>query len=170
MKIDILVKQFEHNNWANIKLLEVCSSLTEEQLDATPRSVTVGNIRKTAMHLVGAQRGYFSLLSGVSPEERKKFSPPTSKEWMEVLHASGEGLLALLLEGSGYDFDKKLQTLDGYSVEPWVVFVQVIDHADEHREQIKSMLNDLGVKPPDLDSWTMGEEQGALVPPKSKTL
>jgi len=42
--------------------------------------------------------------------------------------------------------------------------VQVINHAHEHREQICSMLNALGVTPPDMDGWAFGEATGALVP------
>jgi uncharacterized damage-inducible protein DinB len=42
--------------------------------------------------------------------------------------------------------------------------VQIINHATEHREQIKSMLSALGVTPPDVDGWDYGEVAGALVP------
>lgn len=57
-----------------------------------------------------------------------------------------------------------LRTLDGYIVEPWVVMIQTIIHAAEHREQISSMLTSLGVAPPDLDGWSLGEHTHALVP------
>ena len=59
---------------------------------------------------------------------------------------------------------RRLQTTDGYFVEPWVVLVQVINHATEHREQIKSMLSALGVTPPDIDGWDYGEATKALLP------
>jgi uncharacterized damage-inducible protein DinB len=48
-------------------------------------------------------------------------------------------------------------------VEPWVVIVQIINHATEHREQICSMLNALGITPPDMDGWAYGEATEALV-------
>jgi uncharacterized damage-inducible protein DinB len=41
--------------------------------------------------------------------------------------------------------------------------VQAINHATEHREQIKSMLTALGVAPPDVDGWSHGVATGALV-------
>jgi uncharacterized damage-inducible protein DinB len=44
------------------------------------------------------------------------------------------------------------------------VLVQAIDHAAEHREQIKSMLSALGITPPDIDGWSYGEVAGALRP------
>ena len=57
----------------------------------------------------------------------------------------------------------RLETTDGYFTTPWVVMVQAINHATEHREQINSMLSALGLTPPDLDGWTLGEATGALV-------
>ena len=42
--------------------------------------------------------------------------------------------------------------------------LQVINHATEHREQIKSMLSALGVTPPDIDGWDYGEATNTLIP------
>jgi hypothetical protein len=56
------------------------------------------------------------------------------------------------------------RTPNGYLVEPWVVMVQAINNATEHREQISSMLSALGVTPPDLVGWTYGEVTHALAP------
>jgi uncharacterized damage-inducible protein DinB len=42
--------------------------------------------------------------------------------------------------------------------------VQAINHATEHREQIKSMLSALGVTPPEIDGWSYGEAANALIP------
>jgi uncharacterized damage-inducible protein DinB len=42
--------------------------------------------------------------------------------------------------------------------------VQIINHATEHREQIKSMLSALEVTPPDIDGWDYGEITKALIP------
>lgn len=58
----------------------------------------------------------------------------------------------------------KLQTKRSYLVEPWVVLLQVINHATEHREQINSMLTALQLPHPDLDGWTYGETVHALNP------
>ena len=59
-----LVKLFEHNNWANQKIIEACYALSDEQLDTEPHSVTKGNIRETLSHLVTSQRGYLALPAG----------------------------------------------------------------------------------------------------------
>ena len=75
--------------------------------------------------------------------------------------ASGEALLAL-----AHDEDNEptqLRTSDGYLVEPWVIMLQVINHASDHRRQICGMLRAIGVTPPGLDGWGFGEAEGALV-------
>ena len=63
MTENFLVKLFEHNNWANQRIIQACSALSGEQLDAVPQSVTKGNIRETLSHLVTSQRGYLALLT-----------------------------------------------------------------------------------------------------------
>lgn len=62
-----------------------------------------------------------------------------------------------------------LQTKDGYFMEPWVVVVQAINHATEHREQISGMLTALGFHAPQLDGWGYGEVTKALIPLHEKT-
>jgi uncharacterized damage-inducible protein DinB len=162
MTENILEKLFEHNNWANLQIIQACSALSDEQLDAEPRSATKGSIRTTLLHLVAAQQGYLSLLT--RPVEERSDAPPTFAQLQESVSISGEALLALVRDEPGNLPKTRLQTKSGYYVEPWVVMVQVINHATEHREQICSMLTALGVSPPDLDGWSYGEVTNALIP------
>lgn len=158
---DILVKLFEHNNWANARVLEACSALTEAQLDAEPKSATQGSIRSTLVHLVEGQRGYLRLLT--LPVEERRVDPPDIPfaELQSSANASGEGLLRLARDEAGLVSKGRAQETGGYTVEPWIVMLQVINHATEHREQIKSMLTGLGVTPPNIDGWDYGEFTGA---------
>lgn len=162
MTENVLVKVFEHNNWANRQIIQACSALSDEQLDAEPQSVTKGSIRKTLVHLVASQHGYLSLLT--MPADARRDPPPAFDELQESARISGEGLLALTRNESNNLPKTRLQTQDGYIVESWVVMVQAINHATEHREQIKSMLSALGVAPPDIDGWDYGEVTQALIP------
>jgi uncharacterized damage-inducible protein DinB len=155
-----LEKIFEHNNWANQKIIQTCYALNDRQLDSEPHSVTKGNIRETLAHLVTAQRGYFALLT--LPVEDRPTAPLAFAELQESARESGEGLLALA-RGQGVSLDSRLRTRDDHYTEPWVVLLQVINHATEHREQIKSMLSALGVTPPEIDGWDYGLVTHALV-------
>lgn len=161
MTENFLGKLFEHNNWANGQIIQACYALSDEQLDAEPQSATKGSVRSTLSHLVTSQRGYLSLLTlpvGARPNTSLAFA-----ELHESVRSSGEGLLALA-RGDQKPLESRLKTKDGFYTEPWVVMLQVINHATEHREQIKSMLSSLGVTPPDLDGWSYGEATNALIP------
>lgn len=163
MDNDFLVKLFEHNNWANLKILEACSALTEEQLDAEPQSAMMGSIRATLLHLASAQQNYLRTLT-LPLEERLERVNIEFAAIRESVIRSGEGLLAIAKGEQKPLKPTQLQTRDGYLVEPWVLMVQIINHATEHREQIKSMLTSLGITPPSIDGWDYGEVTKALVP------
>ena len=162
MAENFLVKLFEHNNWANLQIIQACFALSDEQLDAEPQSATKGSIRITLLHLVSSQQGYLRILT-LPLEARLDATTVAFAELQESASKSGEGLLSLA-RGEQKPLKLQLQTRDGYFVEPWVLMVQIINHATEHREQICSMLSALGVTPPDLDGWTYGEVTNALIP------
>jgi uncharacterized damage-inducible protein DinB len=161
MSEHFLVKLFEHNNWANDQIIQACAALSDEQLDAEPQIAAKGSIRRTLEHLVASQHGYLLLLT--LPPEARHTIHPTFAELQQAASSSGAGLVALAHESSTYP-QAQLQTTDGYFVEPWVVIVQIINHATEHREQISSMISALGVTAPDLDGWAYGEVTNALIP------
>ena len=160
-----LAKLFEHNNWANDKIIEACMGLSDAQLDAEPTSATKGSIRGTLAHLVArAQRGYLRLLT-LPVEERRQPSPDLSfAELPASAKDSGEALLALVREEASLSTMGRREETEGWFVEPWVLVVQIINHATEHREQIKSMLTALGLTPPNIDGWDYGEVTDAYTP------
>lgn len=163
MAENILAKLFEHNNWANQKILEACASLTDEQFDAPPQSATEGNIRSTLLHLANAQLGYLRILT-LPLDQRQERVDLEFAEIQASLGKTGGDLLEMVRDGNvPHD---RLTTRDEYYVEPWVIILQIINHATEHREQIKSMLTALGITPPSIDGWDYGESVSALVPMK----
>ena len=163
MTVNILEKLFEHNHWANLQIIQACSALSDQQLDAEPHSATKGSIRQTLLHLVSSQQGYLKILTLPLEARLERTSVEFAELQMSAI-SSGEGLLALARDWSGKPVTAQLQTRDGYLVEPWVLMVQIINHATEHREQIKSMLSALGVTPPNIDGWDYGEVTHALIP------
>jgi uncharacterized damage-inducible protein DinB len=162
MTENFLVMLFEHNNWANDQIIKACYALSDEQLDTEPQSVTKGTIRRTLVHLVSSQESYLGTLT-LPLEERLQPRTVPFDELKKSARVSGECLLAIA-SGEQKPSGNGLQTRDGFITEPWVVMLQVINHATEHREQIKSMLSAVGVTPPDIDGWNYGEATNALIP------
>src|SRR5215216_3856592 len=62
----VLTTLFAHNAWANLKLLDFCEGLSDEQLDATAIGC-FGAIRDTLLHIVGAEASYVKRVNGKLP-------------------------------------------------------------------------------------------------------
>jgi uncharacterized damage-inducible protein DinB len=163
MSDHLLEKLFEHNNWANLQIVRACAALTDAQLDAEPTSATQGSIRSTLTHMLRSQRGYLRQLTTPLQERLDSVPTPAMSEMEAFARSSGEELIALARDTSKI-IAAPIETRDGFRVEPWVVVLQIINHATEHREQIKSMLTAQGFTPPSIDGWDYGEFTGAMVP------
>ena len=160
MADNIVTALFEHNNWANLRVLEACSALTDKQLDEPPQSATKGTIRRTLWHLVEAQQWYLSLLTDAQPYA-DDHPVPTFPELRESVQSSGDALLTLARDETKNLPKRRVPTDEGLSAEPWVIMLQAINHATEHREQLSSMLTALGVKAPEMDGWAFAAATGA---------
>lgn len=160
MSTDILASLFEHNDWATLRVVEACTALTDEQLDALPVPGSPWSVRLAITHLVESQRGYLSLLT-LPPDAREAPSIPLA-DLAEVARTTGAALRELAQRAA--ELPAIVHTTDGFTVEPWVVLVQVINHATDHRRQVRGLLRAQGLTPPDVDGWQYGEHTGSLVP------
>ena len=152
---DTLTTLFSHNLWANLRLLERCAALSSEQLDATI-SGTYGSIRDTLQHIVIAEQSYFSRISTGQRLRRLEDAPPlTIAEMTESVRTTGAGLIEWAPKVQADDTAQN----DSEDVPKTIILTQVINHATEHRAQIMAILTQLGIQPPELDSWTYFDEQ-----------
>jgi uncharacterized damage-inducible protein DinB len=157
---DPLVTIFRHNLWANLRLLERCADLTDEQLDAASPG-GFGSIRDTLEHLVTSEQSYFSRISTGRRYARPDDAPRlTLAEMRELASTTGAGLA---------EWSPKVQPGDTVEVD-WegtprqvpksIILAQVINHALEHRTQVAAILTQLGVEPPDLQPWEFFDQAG----------
>lgn len=150
---DTLTTLFSHHRWANLRLLEVCAALPSEQLETTMVGA-FGSIHATLQHIVTAEQSYFSRISTGQPLRRPADAPPlTIAEMSESLSTTGDGLLTWARR-VGAD-ETVLVDWEGTPrlVPKTIILAQVINHATEHRAQVMAMLTQLGIEPPELDSW-----------------
>lgn len=157
-----LVALFRHNLWANLRLLEACASLDEEQLAATFTG-TYGSIYDTLTHILRAEQGYLRRLSG-----KQRAEPLRREDYPDVealrAHArfSGEGLIEVAASVQASDV-LQIEWDDGrmVPVPASLLLTQAINHATEHRAQVMTILTQRGIDPPDLSGWQYAEERAS---------
>src|SRR5712691_11293874 len=143
---------FTYNLWANLRLLNACSQLTDAQLDATTQG-TFGSVRETLLHMFASEEGYARSLTGNIPDPRLA----------DFTHFPGFDELKLRAERSGKELITASQQrdlgqilhLDGgtYDAPAIIVVIQAINHGIDHRSQIATLLSQQAIELPDLDAW-----------------
>jgi uncharacterized damage-inducible protein DinB len=155
---DTLTTLFNHNLWANLRLLERCAELTSEQLDATISGAR-GSIQDTLQHIVTAEQSYFSRISTGQMLRRSEDAPTmTIPEMMDSVRSTGLGLIEWAAKVQADDTVQLDWDGTPREVPKTIILTQVINHATEHREQVKAILTQLGIQPPELQSWTYFDE------------
>ncbi|HET9223406.1 MAG TPA: DinB family protein [Roseiflexaceae bacterium] len=155
---DTVTTLFRHHLWANLRLLERCATLTDDQLEATIGGA-FGSIHATLHHIVTSEQSYFSRISTGQPLHHPDDAPllPPA-ELIESARATGAGLI---------EWAAKVRTDETVEV-GWegtprdvpktIILTQIINHATEHRAQVMAILTHLGVEPPDLQAWEYFDE------------
>jgi uncharacterized damage-inducible protein DinB len=157
-QMDTLTTIYSHNLWANLLILDQCSALTDEQLeDSIPGAY--GSIIKTLRHIVRAEQAYLSRISTgqqyIFPEDTP---PMTIPEMIETARKTGLGLIEWAPKISADDVVRIDWDGTATDVSKTIILTQVINHATEHRSQIMAIMTELGVEPPDLQSWAYFDE------------
>ena len=148
-----------HHIWANDRLLEVCATLTDEQL-RTPVPGTFGPILGTFGHMIASDGWYLTFFrewDNPLAEERSV----TIAELRAINRANGEAWMALL--DTDLDADRDLpEEGDGwrFHAPAGLRLAQTIHHGTDHRSQVCSGLTALGIEPPEIDLWGWGRAAG----------
>ena len=158
----VLTTLFAHNTWANLKLLEFCEHLSDEQLDATAIG-GYGSIRDTLWHIVGAEVSYVERVNGKLPERSlagEQF--PGFAVLKDAVRWAGDELLQLALSARNDTIIRQRppRLLIEYKLAS--LMAQALTHSTEHRTQISAIITQLGLEPPDMSGWQYMEDIGEL--------
>ena len=154
---DTLTTIFQHHLWANAIIFDFCCQLTDEQLDASMPG-GYGSIRDTLYHILRAERSYFSRISTGKQYKHPEIDPQPSIEEMVVeIRTLGEGFIDWASKVDKNDLVEIDWDGTARDVPKTIILNQVVNHATEHRTQIKSILTQIGLEPPDLSSWSYFE-------------
>ena len=154
---------YRHNLWANLRLLDACAGLDDEQL-GTSATGTYGRIRDTLVHIVSAEERYLARLKDEKPENNLQQGGafPGFDELRRRARHTGEGLLRIAPETAPNRVLKIRRTEKTTDVPAYIQVIQAINHSTEHRAHVVSILSQLGIDPPSLDGWSYGEELGVV--------
>jgi uncharacterized damage-inducible protein DinB len=168
----ILTELFRHNLWANGAMLEGCRDLSGDQL-ATELAGTYGRLDQTLVHLARAQGGYLRTLADWHPgsEHRLEYDEPFPgvDRIAEHLRFTGERLIEVARRAS---LDRVLKGAWGdepHEFPEWVLLLHAAHHATEHRQQIATMLTNLGIEPPEPDPVAYWQSTQTGPAPEVKT-
>jgi uncharacterized damage-inducible protein DinB len=163
MKKSALGDAFAHHVWATLRLVDACLGLRSEQL-RTAVPGTYGPILETMRHLLDGDSSYLYAITG----DRAHLIDEDHMDLRELRAA---------MEGHGVAWSKIL----AQDVDPDAVFVehdddgyerdaplsirlaQALHHGTDHRSQICTALTTVGVKPPAIDVWDFGLQEGRIV-------
>lgn len=148
-----MLELFLYNHWANQELMTLCLGLNDELVTASIPG-TYGSIRDTFAHLLQAEVSFLKRIHGIYPQPGFKWeeNPGLSQmlAYETILH---ETLLETLQrvpathnvheESDSWTFDYQAR----------LIFMSVIYHGIAHRTDITTLLNNQGIKLPELDVW-----------------
>jgi uncharacterized damage-inducible protein DinB len=152
--MDPLSEAFQHHTWATEQLIRHLRDLPAGAQTATARGV-YGEVLATLSHLLAADGRYLSYLEGPMPPPRTGPDPVgTLDELADRLRDQAVRWRAILPRVGAIDV-----TLPARTDRPELphatnlVVVQALQHGNDHRSQICTVLSANGFEAPDLDVW-----------------
>jgi uncharacterized damage-inducible protein DinB len=163
----LLTETFRYNKWANLKILDVCAKLSDEQLQLTAPG-TYGTIANTLMHLFSAEQRYLRRLAGTEPRLNERDPMPSVAALRELAERSGDELIEAAAKTTPDDTIDEERDGRLMRLHLGVVLVQAIHHGTDHRTHICTVLGQHGIEYGDIDVWAYGAATGAILPIPAK--
>ena len=153
------IEAFRYNRWANLHLLDVCATLSEDQLQLTAAG-TYGTIAATFLHLVSAEQRYLRRLAGTTPEINERDPAPTVAVLREHAARSGDQLIEAARRVTPEDTIDEERDGKLIRLRLGVVIIQALHHGNDHRTHVCTILGQHGIPYGEMDVWAYGETIG----------
>ncbi len=162
---EALVELFRHKTWATVSLIEACRQLTAGQLAASAPG-TYGSIHATLVHLVAADESYLATATGEPVAGPVADAAATLGDLADRMRRAGQRWERVAADPDAAS--RQITTRDGWRTPAAVPIAQAIQHADEHRGHVLTVLGANGIELPgldigeDLDVWHHGIATGLM--------
>jgi uncharacterized damage-inducible protein DinB len=162
MTTSLLAEGFGHHVWATCTLIDVCATLSEEQLQANAPG-TYGPIIDTMRHIVGADTNYLVVLSGGEVATIDEDSMDLASLRAEMIRNEQRWADALPrhLDPAVVVVRHRDDGSESHA-QTGTRLMQALQHGTDHRSQICTALTSLGIEPPEIDVWAYADAQGRL--------
>src|SRR5688500_4216427 len=153
-KQDILLL-YEYHQWANARILNAATNVTQDQYLA-PASFPHGGLRGTLVHALFAEWIWRNRWEGTSPTKRLQPGDFPTFDSLHTRWAEEEKALMSFVDGlSDERLEKKFSytTTDGKPHERilWQTMAHLVNHGTQHRSEAAAILTDLGHSTGDID-------------------
>lgn len=146
---------YRYNLWANARILNAASKLTQEQYLANG-SFPHGGLRGTLVHTLFAEWIWRKRWEGTSPAVRLKPEEFPTYESLRTRWAEEEKFLMTFVDGLT---DERLDSYFEYTSTEgtpykrilWQAMAHLVNHGTQHRSEAAAMLTDFGHSPGDID-------------------
>jgi len=156
---------FDYNSWANHRVLDAATALTDEQFTRDLGS-SFRSIRDTLVHLMGAEWVWLERFHGRSPTALLPAAEYPNLASVRARWAEPErGLLGFVAGLTPADLARVFdyRTTQGTpQINPlWQMLQHLANHGTYHRGQVTTMLRQLGAKPVATDLIVFYRERAA---------
>jgi uncharacterized damage-inducible protein DinB len=150
-----------YDRWANLRLIDACRGLTEEQLE-TRATQSSRSVRELLSHIVGSELTFVLRTKGRQHEGESRHVDtwPGFDVLREVAASSGDDLIAIAAEIDDDELVALPYRAKTYEYPKSFFLLHAIEHGVEHRTEIKVTLALIGVETPDLDGWLYSDWAG----------
>jgi uncharacterized damage-inducible protein DinB len=162
---ELLRVLFQYNQWANGKLLDACSALTNEQFTRDLGS-SFRSVRDTLVHLYGAEWVWNERIEGRSPSSLHSGSAfPDLSSVRAKLEEMDSYYLEYVTRLTPQDLERVIRYKsfagDEFSNPIWQTLHQLTNHGSYHRGQVVTLLRQLGAKAATTDLIAFYRERAA---------
>jgi uncharacterized damage-inducible protein DinB len=151
---DILF-QFEYNRWANARILNTVSALTNEQFLKELGS-SYSSVRDTVTHILAAEEVWLMRWKGISPKTMldPAYFPDVRSiqaKWAEVELDQWNFLSKISDESLQESVEYQNFKGEVWEYTLWQMIHHMVSHSTYHRGQVVAMLRQLGSTAPSFD-------------------